>query len=798
MVQARTRRQRLFERDIERESSAFGDGPSVLEQLREEERVRERNLALRRAAEAVDGGPNDIAKIDALVSGSPLAAPELARGRSEGERKPIAKSVASTLPMGIETYDSFNRERELAERNAPIRQALLSIGTDPDDPDFLGGDATPRTGGGTIQPAQEATPSRRVPLTDLPEWVQRGLVAQGVEIPGVAPARTPAQEAADRANLGTVNPGPGGFDSPPMRTRQEIIDDEARTEILGNPNPVPGGFDSPVMRTREEVERSDPLVPERLIEIFKSPNLIFTREQLDFINGFSSETVARAQFIAIAGSSGKQGEADALRNGGRLPVGDDGLGISDIPGAGRALDFGEAIVRGAVAAQPLDDVVRTSVGVLKELAAGDFRGAADEVAVGALEAVRDANPILPVTDRIFRANRERPESALEASTESLLDFLEDTQRPGGGLVNALSPEGSNESIVTDLPDTFRRLREGITTPRDTSGRNVVGFRDLPDENVLGPFSLRDFGGLGAELLLDPTNLLPGGLVDDGVHHGVGKIDDLGRGLGRAFRRTDDAVPSRIVTDLGDPELRAVMELMARGESVGAAQQFAFRQRVSHGVPIDGSYFNTGTTRAALLGEGSSSETAEAIAQRWGRTLTELWQRDPERFLENPRSFEKVNDVVRRWIEAGQRRLNDLAVASDGSSFNAEEAFERLSRIPPTADAAQFEREAIRVIRESLGTPSVPAGFLDFAELAARDAQRRTLEKQILDAIAGLAANDFAVSVLSDLIEKGGIEAAGAILIGLGDGRLLAGSSEQRSSGPAAEPRPTPTPSPEDR
>ena len=163
--------------------------------------MRERNAAMRRAASAVPGGEETIATIDALVAGSPAAAPELARARTIGERTAVARSVASTLPLGIEAFESFSLERELAARNAPFHLAL-GMGADPAELDSRSGNITPvsdrasgpgapPTGGGS-RPAQEATPPRRVPLTELPVWVQRSLVAQGVDIPGVPRASEPA------------------------------------------------------------------------------------------------------------------------------------------------------------------------------------------------------------------------------------------------------------------------------------------------------------------------------------------------------------------------------------------------------------------------------------------------------------------------------------------------------------------------------------------------------------------------------------------------------------------------------
>ncbi len=184
-----------------------------------------------------------------------------------------------------------------------------------------------------------------------------------------------------------------------------------------------------------------------------------------------------------------------------------------------------------------------------------------------------------------------------------------------------------------------------------------------------------------------------------------------------------------------------------------------------------------------------------MARGWEQTLNEFAQREPERFLANPRSFETVDEVVRSSIATQQRRLEDLALALDGSNFDSTEAFERLARIPPMVDPAQFQREAIRVIHETLEVPSAPAGFVDFGEFAARDVQRRELEQQILDVITGISAHDYTVKMLGRVIQKGGIEAAEALIEGLQNGTLLPGSpADLDANDPMAEPRPTPTPS----
>ena len=124
MALSRSTGERLFDAALEQEAAAAASRPSILETVA---RGGARARAERR--DAAGGarrprGEETIATIDALVAGSPAAAPELARARTIGERTAVARSVASTLPLGIEAFDSFTREQELTEQNAPLRRAL--------------------------------------------------------------------------------------------------------------------------------------------------------------------------------------------------------------------------------------------------------------------------------------------------------------------------------------------------------------------------------------------------------------------------------------------------------------------------------------------------------------------------------------------------------------------------------------------------------------------------------------------------------------------------------------------------
>ena len=243
-------------------------------------------------------------------------------------------------------------------------------------------------------------------------------------------------------------------------------------------------------------------------------------------------------------------------------------------------------------------------------------------------------------------------------------------------MNTLSPEGSRpfdhhrpwrdcRALQGGLPGVIRRQRGR----RD---RVPQSCRPRPRRIDLAPRPR----GLAGDIALDPTNYIGGvGFFDDiaraglrraddaarivvpGIgqagRSGARKADDLARGLGRLFRRTDDTFASRVVTDLSDPEIRAVAELITRRESVAAIEQFTFRQQVSRGIPLDGTFFGTNSTRAALLGGGSASQAGDAMARGWEQTLNEFAQREPERFLANPRSFETVDEVVRSSIATQQ-------------------------------------------------------------------------------------------------------------------------------------------------
>ena len=122
MVLSRAAEERLFDAALENEAQASARGPSVFERLREEERLRERNAAMRRAFQAVPGGSDALATIDGLVAGTPP--PEAASPRTEGEREALIRDAASKIPMGLEALESFRRERELRALNDPAIRTL--------------------------------------------------------------------------------------------------------------------------------------------------------------------------------------------------------------------------------------------------------------------------------------------------------------------------------------------------------------------------------------------------------------------------------------------------------------------------------------------------------------------------------------------------------------------------------------------------------------------------------------------------------------------------------------------------
>lgn len=133
-------------------------------------------------------------------------------------------------------------------------------------------------------------------------------------------------------------------------------------------------------------------------------------------------------------------------------------------------------------------------------------------------------------------------------TDIIGSVLTNIDRPGGAVRGAASVERFG-----DVPGAFVA---GAVDPASTSGRNVVGIRLLPDEDILGPISPRDVAGMAFEIGADPVDIPLGGLIAvDVAKGGVKGAKALIRrfakkGVPSASRRAVPTTPvADIVTDI---------------------------------------------------------------------------------------------------------------------------------------------------------------------------------------------------------------------------------------------------------
>jgi hypothetical protein len=314
MALSHSTRQQLFDPALEYVTGS-GIVPTDLEDLREEQRLRQRNAAFSRALEVVPGGSETAATIEGLLSGSRAAVPELARARTPGELKAVAHEIASRVPMGLEMLQSRSKERELRARNAARRSALradavqqIEEGADArpsprSQRALLRADAAQQVGGGP-----DALPSSTTRLLQL--------AGQGVDVPG-APSTShvpsPEQLAAADALLRENNPGPMG----PFRPFTETDEENAQAEEKYRDTLELAAWD--VLIDPNNPAPPAPLVPERLIEL--SPDdRVLEEHEIRYMEGFSGELRARAWWIAFHEGRGESANADALRQGVPLPV----------------------------------------------------------------------------------------------------------------------------------------------------------------------------------------------------------------------------------------------------------------------------------------------------------------------------------------------------------------------------------------------------------------------------------------------------------------------------------------------
>ncbi len=460
MALSRSTGERLFDAALEQEAAAAASRPSILERLREEERVRERNAAMRRAARAVPGGEETIATIDALVAGSPAAAPELARARTIGERTAVARSVASTLPLGIEAFDSFTREQELTEQNAPLRRALGGALANPIKRVPLGAKIQARPApiedraSGIIAPRQAIDappgPARRPPQHGLSE-AEEQLFAEALAVElrqaAAGPPSVMAQvreelrrQAVDAALFEPELAREATFGGPSeyarLQTRRKLTEELTR-QLAGL-----GG-----------VEASGPLVPEPLVDVFKSRMTSggdFTDEQLAYASPFSSANQTLAWWIALYETTGEQEKANALRNGGPLPNGTPDL----VPDA--VTDAFGVLVKQA------ERAVEFTTAQLTEAAreAGD----AGQRFLGELSELNDLNRV-EAFERLNQAILGGLTAQFELSPEGIAKFglaaanpvaLFDRGRALEGLAGNETYSGSDHFLLQALPEPYRQ------------------------------------------------------------------------------------------------------------------------------------------------------------------------------------------------------------------------------------------------------------------------------------------------------------------------------------------------------
>jgi hypothetical protein len=526
--------------------------------------------------------------------------------------------------------------------------------------------------------------------------------------------------------------------------------------------------------------------PEDLIEIYKRGE--FTDADVVAMESVPFDVRERARWIAYYEESPKledHAKAVALRAGGPLP--EDELA--------HVLEGVASGAKSAALNTPLGNIGQTTSGVVSELREGNVLGAFDELRVGIVEASRDFNPLLRVTDPLFRAGRERPTTVGGAVLEGALDVLEDSQRLGGGVVGAASPEGSWYSIVTDPTATFSRLVHGVSEPRDTSGRDVIIFRDLPDGDIVGEVSARDLGGFVAEVALDPLNWIPGiGWGDDVVRAG-GKTDDVVRGLRKFFSRSGGEGPiARALVTIDSPEARALWRLMDDNAPLETVQRLALLQRLD-AAPLIGPKF-TEDSAGLVLSRTDPDTAVSALNRRWSETLESLSRGDPE--LADPSALRGLDEAVATSAQSVGARLEALEdVMAAGWRYDRSSMLARFRLLLGANDPGQVEQSALTIIREGLISPPAPSGFLDFSEMAAREAERTEIARQVLDTMLAVATYDRLVGYAGTVVESGSASALDELLLAIEAGRLSSPSRDSHVNQSLPEPGrlPTPTPAP---
>lgn len=376
MAPSHSTRQRLFDPALEYVTGS-GLVPTAIDDLREEQRLRQLNAAFSRALAVVPGGSEVAATIEGLLSGSRAAVPELARASTPGQLKAVAHEIASRVPMGLEMLQSRSKERELRARNAARRRALRADAVQQIEE---GPDTRPSTGSRSAL----RRGSSRGSSTDLAQKVRQQVANRGINVPGAPPASHElSREELDRLNDPALRLALS--DERAERTRRleedrradpalalaERTEREARErrivrDRLGDPalalaeRTEREAFEQRLERDRvgdpalalaDRMEREEqarknaerarwdvslnppeddpaPLVDEWLIDLMKievDPNRTLSEAQRDRIGRSSSEDQTLAWYIAVFEESGRENDARAVRRGAPPPDGMPGL-----------------------------------------------------------------------------------------------------------------------------------------------------------------------------------------------------------------------------------------------------------------------------------------------------------------------------------------------------------------------------------------------------------------------------------------------------------------------------------------
>ena len=157
------------------------------------------------------------------------------------------------------------------------------------------------------------------------------------------------------------------------------------------------------------------------------------------------------------------------------------------------------------------------------------------------------------SDREFaQSRRNANKQAQEAIDATLIKGVALADRPGAAARGAIT-EGAR---TRNLEGVKRGAKRGITGEESYPGRDLPGVRRLPDRDIipLVGWSARDIVGGGAELVADPTNLLPVvGFGGDALKLGTKAAAKAG--VKSAQRKVESEALAKVSSRLGGREPR---------------------------------------------------------------------------------------------------------------------------------------------------------------------------------------------------------------------------------------------------